>query len=169
MNKLTIDNLRKILFMTALTALFLAVSVQFSSSVLAFNVHPQTVISEQQNNTISGEVKGFVFRNGEKIPAVNVVPGEEILWEMTLTNTSARAVRNISFDGDIPQGTVYVTNSASGVDFSLDGKSFSRTPMVRDQSGSLTPAPVSAYRAIRFTVSLQGSETKTLTYKTTVK
>lgn len=154
--------------MTALTALFLAVSVQFSSSVLAFDT-PITHIEQHQSNTISGDVRGFVFRNGEKIPAVNVVPGEEILWEMTLTNNSAQAVKNISFDGDIPNGTVYVTNSASGVEFSLDGNVFSRTPMVRDQNGSSKAAPVSAYRAIRFTVSLNARETKTLTYKTTVK
>lgn len=165
-----IKNRTNIIFMTAITALFLAIGVQCSSSAMAFNI-PSKVIeaSNFANSSVSGEVIGYVVRDGNKIRATNVSPGEVILWEMTLHNDSLSAVKNIKVDGDIPQGTVFVANSASGGEFSLDGNSFSRAPLMRDSQGRLVSAPVSAYKAIRFTVSLAPNETKTFTYKTTVK
>lgn len=161
-------NFKKIIFMTAMAALLL-VSVQFSSSVLAFSISSEINAEALQASSVSGDVVGYVYRNGEKMRASNVLPGETIYWEMTLVNSGSRPVTNIKFDGDIPTGTIYVVNSASNVEFSLDGKIFSANPMITDSEGRRVSAPVSSYRAIRFTVSLKAGETKTLTYKTTVK
>lgn len=159
--------IKNIIFMTALTALFLAVGVQFSSSAMAFNIPVQVV--ESQKGEVTADIKGYVYRNGEKLPATNVNPGEVIIWELTAHNSYSVPVEKVKIADDIPTQMVYVTNSASNAEFSIDGNNFSRAPMVRDSQGRLVSAPVSAYRAIRFTVSLQANETKTVTYKTTVK
>ena len=148
---------------------FIAVQFAYSSMPVTPQVVEILQSAEQMKETISSDLKGYVMRNGEKVLAENAQPGEIITWEITLRNNISQPVNNIRIDGNIPDQTIFVKNSAANVEYSLDRQTFSRNPTVRDDKGNLVAAPSSRIKAIRFTVSLQGSETKTLTYKTTVK
>lgn len=167
--------MKKIIFNLAALGLFVAVFAQFSTSAApAVNAAPagKTVVvaAPNQKQSVTGEVTGYVMRGGRKEAAKDVQPGEVILWELKLQNNSDKAISGIKYDAAIPSGTLFVQNSESAAaEYSLDNKSFSRSPVVRDSNGNTVAAPVSSFVAIRFTVSLNAGETKTLTYQTTVR
>lgn len=150
--------------------IILLVVTQFANASVILTVPGQPIVKvEQAKESVSADLKGYVIRNEEKVLAEQARPGEEIIWEMTLHNNASQEISNIKINGKVPEQTVFVKNSAENVEYSLDGKVFSREPHVRDEQGNLIPAPDSLIRAIRFTVSLQAGETKVLTYRTTVK
>jgi uncharacterized repeat protein (TIGR01451 family) len=86
------------------------------------------------------------------VPAKAVLPGDTIIYSITATNVSNRAVTKLRIDQKVRAGTVYVAKSATAVSgtqltFSIDGgKTFSSQPLINKK-----PAPASAYTNLRWT------------------
>ena len=89
-------------------------------------------------------------------------PGETIRYVMTASNTSDRQIKKLVVTQPIPNGSVYVSNSATlpnfdgaKLDFSIDsGKTYSEKPTIRVklESGEIVtrPAPASMYTNVRW-------------------
>ena len=91
-----------------------------------------------------------------------VVPGSILRYTVTAENNTSRNMRNLAVTQPIPDGMVYIMQSAtkasatnSIVDFSIDGgKSFSIKPVIkvrgRDGKVEERPAPPDAYTHVRW-------------------
>lgn len=83
----------------------------------------------------------------ELLPAEEVLPGEELRYGITFTNSSETLVERgrIIITNPIPEGTRYLSGSAGGgsarVEYSLDGENFQSAepaPGASDQGGAVT-------------------------------
>lgn len=93
---------------------------------------------------------------------VTVQPGDVIRYTVKGENSSNRPVNNLAFTQPIPQGTVYVLNSATvaqnagaRITYSINnGKTFVAKPMVQvklpDGKVEMRPAPAEAYTHVRW-------------------
>jgi len=110
------------------------------------------------------ELGGVVQRGSESVSldaAGKVNPGEVLAWRMAVSNLGDAPSPSVwSVDGDVDAATVYVPGSARAdgspaVTFSIDGgRTFSALPMETYTDGGVEkrrPAPVEAYRVVRFT------------------
>ncbi|MDX2255922.1 MAG: hypothetical protein NW214_10425 [Pseudanabaenaceae cyanobacterium bins.39] len=116
-------------------------------------------------------------------PNSQVVPGSILRYTVTAQNNTNRNMRNLSVIQPVPEGMVYVMQSATKtnvanamVDFSIDGgKTFSQNPQVRvrgkDGKIAQIPAPADAYTHIRwnFGDSLPASSISLVSYQVRVK
>src|SRR3954471_22936509 len=76
--------------------------------------------------------KEGVGANGEKTrelaPAGKVIPGTEVVWTVTATNTCKAASENVVMSNPVPEHMTLVPNSGFGpgsdVSYSVDGKTF---------------------------------------------
>jgi uncharacterized repeat protein (TIGR01451 family) len=81
------------------------------------------------------------------MPAEEVVPGEELRYTITFTNTSEMVVdeSRIVITNPIPRGVVYVIGSAGGdatlVEYSTDGEAFGTTEPAADPPAAGAPSP----------------------------
>lgn len=79
----------------------------------------------------------------ELVPVDEVVPGEELRYTITFTNTSEATVdaERIIITNPIPDGTQYVAGSAGGegaqVEYSTDGESFAAAGPAEADGGSV--------------------------------
>jgi uncharacterized repeat protein (TIGR01451 family) len=108
------------------------------------------------------------------------VPGAEIRYEITTSNTGSSTVYHVIPQGRVPAGTTYRTGSATvtasaRVEFSLDGgKTWSAAPTVTvhtAQGTKVVPAPVASYTAVRWVSAapLRAGAATHYTYEVTVK
>src|SRR5215831_19006180 len=81
----------------------------------------------------TGEVeKEVVDANGEKtrqlVPAGKVIPGTEVVWTVTATNTCKVPSDHVVMSNPVPEHMTLVANSGFGpgsdVSYSVDGKTF---------------------------------------------
>jgi uncharacterized repeat protein (TIGR01451 family) len=89
-----------------------------------------------------------------------VVPGDEILYSVLVSNDGDREARHASAVGPIPPGTTFILDTASRphgvtVDYSLDGgKTFSAAPTLsvtgKDGKAQTLPAPAERYTTVRW-------------------
>lgn len=89
-----------------------------------------------------------------------VVPGDEILYSVLVSNDGDREARHASAVGPVPPGTTLVLDTASRpngvkVDYSLDGgKTFSAAPTIsvtgKDGKTQTLPAPAERYTTVRW-------------------
>ncbi len=116
-------------------------------------------------------------------PSSQVVPGSILRYTVTAENNTNRNMRNLAVTQPVPDGMVYVMQSAikasaanASVDFSIDGgKSFSPKPLVRvrgrDGKVEERPAPSDAYTHVRwnFGETLPASSRVQVSYQVRVK
>ncbi len=129
-------------------------------------------------------IDGSLNRNGvveslEKVDSVRI--GEVIDWTVSSRNEGDGDATRYRVVGQIPAGTIYITESAEGegspaVTFSIDGgKSFATTPLIdekqADGSFKKVPAPASLYTQVRFEWSapLGAQETRVARYQVRVR
>ena len=108
------------------------------------------------------QLAAAVERDSALVPLDNktvVNPGEILDWTITSENSGNAAAQKYHAIGHIPQGTIFVKDSAKAdgaqTVYSIDnGKSFSAQPMIEvkqaDGSVKQVPAPVSMYTEIRY-------------------
>lgn len=113
--------------------------------------------------------------------AGKVGSGEVINWTMNTSNSGNAPAKSHEVVGQIPNGTTFVSDSATSenkaiVSFSVDnGKTFSAQPTISEKQpdGSVkeVPAPVSMYNQIKFhwDTPLAVSAQRNATYKVRVK
>jgi len=114
---------------------------------------------------------------------VTVQPGDVIRYTLKGENNSDRPVTNLVFSQPIPQGTVYILNSASvaqnagaKITYSIDsGKTFAANPTIKVKLANgkveTRPAPAEAYTNIRwnFGSSISPEAKMTATYQVKVQ
>lgn len=107
------------------------------------------------------EITETDFKGKKKIkrtPATIVVPGTEVIYTITATNTGNKAAANINVKDPIPKDMVYVDGSAQGkntvINFSVDdGKTYAspKKLTVKNSQGKSIPATAKDYTNIRWT------------------
>ena len=141
------------------TRLFTAGAEAMASS--AGSTAPQAVTSNKP--LVKIVLSGVVERDSKKISVDNagpVKPGEVVSFTMRSTNEGSSPARDYRAVGQIPRGTAFVANSATGerdsrVSYSIDGgKQFSSKPMIDEKQPDGTvkkvSAPVTMYTQVRF-------------------
>ena len=93
------------------------------------------------------------------VPAARVLPGEELLFTVTYTNTGDQPAENITITNPVPEHMDYVVRSATGdnasVSFSVDGgESFGveQDLSITDAQGTQRPAAADDYTHVRWIV-----------------
>ena len=93
----------------------------------------------------------------KRVPAVKVIPGEEVIYTIYYTNLGQKTTDNVVITNPIPEHMVYKDSSASGngtaIVFSVDdGKTFAAPEnlTIRDALGKEFPAAASDYTHIRW-------------------
>jgi uncharacterized repeat protein (TIGR01451 family) len=89
-----------------------------------------------------------VDANGVKttklVPADKVVPGVEVTWTVTATNTCKQPSEKLTINNPVPAHMTYVGNSAAGpgsdITFSVDGKTFANAGQLTVQDNGATRA-----------------------------
>ena len=91
------------------------------------------------------------------MPAVKVIPGEEVIYTIYYTNIGQKMTNNVAITNPIPEHLRYKESSAAGVGalivFSVDGGKTFATPdnlKVQDAAGKEFPAIASDYTHIRW-------------------
>jgi uncharacterized repeat protein (TIGR01451 family) len=135
-------------------------------------------------STLSGFVERKQDGRAQEIPLDQsgaVRPGETLRWSLASINGGNAPVRNLASVGQVPKGTVFIAESASGeanpaVSYSLDGgRSYSAHPVIEEKQPDggvkLVPAPVSLYTHVRFEwrEPLGVGASRTAHYRTRVK
>jgi hypothetical protein len=134
-----------------------------AKTVVAAVGHPFMQQAAQNRPVVKLYLTGSVARDGQKIQLANagqVRPGEIVSFTLDSVNEGSAVAREYRAIGQIPQGSIFVVDSAmaeSGtrITYSInDGQEFSPTPMIdeRQPDGSTkkVAAPVSMYTQVRF-------------------
>lgn len=100
-----------------------------------------------------------VNEKGEKstqlVPAGKVIPGTEVVWTVTATNTCKQPSDKVAINNAVPEHMTLVPNSAIGpgsdISYSLDGKTFGAAGQLTVQeNGATRPARADEYKHIRW-------------------
>jgi len=105
----------------------------------------------------------FTDENGVEqtrlVAAARVLPGEELLFTVTYTNSGNQSAENITIVNPVPEHMDYVLRSASGDDaavtFSVDGGESFTTEQdlsITDAQGTKRPAAAEDYTHVRWIV-----------------
>ena len=119
------------------------------------------VLAAIELKTVAEIDKTEIDKSGTKIvkriPAIKVIPGTEVIYTITATNSGDKAAENISVKDPIPKNMIYVEGSAFGsgtsITFSVDGgKTFDKPEnlTVKDAKGKPRRAIASDYTHIRW-------------------
>jgi uncharacterized repeat protein (TIGR01451 family) len=135
-----------------------------SGSAIAQNAQQRQVQLrlEAEKQVISQDSQGKQVKQWQALQGkVTVQPGDVLRYTVIGENTSDRPVNNLTLNQPIPQGMIYVLNSAtadsqtnSKITYSIDGgRSFVENPTVKvtlpNGNVEIQPAPASAYTHIR--------------------
>jgi uncharacterized repeat protein (TIGR01451 family) len=90
-----------------------------------------------------------------------VVPGNEILWTITATNSCAKPAEKVVVENAVPEHMTYVvdtamaTGSGAAITYSLNGRDFVKQSelSVREADGKTRPARADEIKAIRWVLS----------------
>ena len=111
------------------------------------------------------------------VPPGKVVPGNEVIWTITATNTCNTPAEKVVVDNAVPEHMVYVANSAMGpgteMTFSLNGRDYAalNALTVREANGTTRPANADEIKNIRwvFTSAFAANATGFVRYRAKVK
>jgi len=87
-----------------------------------------------------------------------VIPGGEVIWTITATNTCEKAADKVVIENAVPEHMSYVADSAAGpgteIAYSLNGRDFKKIAdlVVREADGSSRPAHADEIKRIRWTL-----------------
>lgn len=131
-------------------------------SIAACNAHADTNSKRciELKNDVQME-QHYVDDKGQKatrlVPPAKIVPGDEVVYTITATNTCNKPVDNVVINNPVPEHMSYVANSAMGIGtdigYSLDGKQYATLERlsVKDQNGTTRTAGADDIGAIRWT------------------
>jgi hypothetical protein len=126
-------------------------------------------------------LEGTITRGSQTLPLSEMArPGDTLNWRMVVSNRGDGPSPSVwSVDGQVDPKTVYVIGSGGcdgspAVSYSLDGENFSARPVENYTEGGVQkqrPAPVEAYRAVRFSWSnsINAGEVRACRYQARVR
>jgi uncharacterized repeat protein (TIGR01451 family) len=117
-----------------------------------------------QKQVVTRDAQGKKKTSWQPLTKNNTVvqPGDTLRYMVNSKNISERAIDNLAITQPIPQGTMYVLNSAKmglgsdvAVTYSIDGgKTFTANPTIKielaDGKVETSPAPAEAYTHVRW-------------------
>lgn len=114
-----------------------------------------TGMAQQEKEVFNQEGKKVI----EKVPAVKVVPGDEVIFTTVYENIGRDTAENAVITNPIPKHMIYKADSATGagtrITFSVDGGKTYELPgklFVLDAAGRNFPARPQDYTHIRWTL-----------------
>jgi uncharacterized repeat protein (TIGR01451 family) len=114
----------------------------------------------------------------KRTPATTVIPGTEVIYTITATNTGDKTAASISVKDPIPKEMIYVDDSAFGkntvITFSVDGgKNYAKPEKLtlKDSKGKPRQATANDYTNIRwaFQFELKPKQSASVSFKARVK
>ena len=152
------------------------------STGLVITVFSNLALAQIQVTTVAETEVTETNARGEQVvkrtTASSVVPGTEVIYTITATNTGSEAADNIVVTNPIPPQTVYVDGSASGANtvimFSVDGGNsydMAAKLTIKNAAGVARPATAADYTHVRWTFgySLDPGQKGDVWYRTRVK
>jgi uncharacterized repeat protein (TIGR01451 family) len=111
------------------------------------------------------------------VPPGKVVPGNEVIWTITATNTCNTPAEKVVVENAVPEHMVYVANSAMGpgteMTFSLNGRDYAalNALTVREANGTSRAPRAEEIKNIRwvFTSAFAANATGFVRYRAKVK
>ncbi len=112
------------------------------------------------------------------VPVEKAVPGEELIIQISYTNSSSEPAENIVIVNPVPDQMIYRAGSATGdvtlATFSVDGGKIFDLPenlMITDEEGNEKQAPAELYTHIRFRRidALAPGQTDTVSFRAALK
>ena len=91
------------------------------------------------------------------VPPGKVIPGDEIVWTITATNSCDKPAEKIVVNNNVPEHMTYVADSAFGpgteIVYSLNGRDFAKLAdlTVREADGTSRAARADEIKSIRWT------------------
>ena len=128
--------------------------------VVAMNASAQTAScvvlkTEGQKEEIYTDAQG---KQAKRLVApAKVIPGDEVIWTITATNTCDKPADRIVVNNNVPEHMVYVADSAFGpgtdIAYSLNGRDFAKANelTVREADGKTRPARADEIKSVRWT------------------
>jgi uncharacterized repeat protein (TIGR01451 family) len=121
----------------------------FAQSQAACVVLKSTAEIEQQVVNEKGE------KSTQLVPAGKVIPGTEVIWTVTATNTCKQPSDKVAINNAVPEHMTLVPNSAVGpgsdISYSVDGRTFGAAGQLTVQeNGATRPARADEYKHIRW-------------------
>lgn len=93
------------------------------------------------------------------VDAARVVPGQEVVYTITIGNRGSQSAQDVSVNNPIPPELAYVADSAGApgalIEFSVDGGKTFGTPQqltLKDEAGKPRAARADEYTHVRFTL-----------------
>ncbi len=89
------------------------------------------------------------------VPPGKVLPGDEIIWTITATNTCSKPADKVVVNNNVPDHMIYVADSAMGVGteitFSLNGRDFLKaSDLTVSEAGKTRPARADEIKSLRW-------------------
>lgn len=132
------------------------------SSVILLSIFTSQVMAAIELKT-EAEVEITVIddkgkKKVKRTPAARVLPGTEVIYTITATNTGKQAAAKINVKDPVPKDMVYIDGSASGkntsITFSVDGgKTYAKAKklFIKNAKGKSVHATAKDYTDIRWT------------------
>ena len=152
------------------------------SSVILLSIFTSQVFAAIELKTEAEVEITIIDDKGKKkvkrIPATRVLPGTEVIYTITATNTGKQAAAKINIKDPIPKDMVYLDGSASGkntsITFSVNGgKTYAKEKelFVKDSKGNSVRASAKDYTNIRwsFQFDLKPEQKASVWFKAKVK
>jgi uncharacterized repeat protein (TIGR01451 family) len=121
---------------------------------------PKVTISIKAEKELTVTSKGKQVK--KRVMAKGIIPGEEIIYTLSYTNSGSEEARNIVVTDPIPSGTAYIPGSATetgDLAFSIDnGKSFKKATLLTYEMKGANGTPLKKvaapeeYTDIRWTI-----------------
>ena len=151
--------------------------IVLSVSLVLFSAFPSFAKPDIKIDLLSQKI---VKENGKHVlkDSKEAKPGQVLLYTLKVMNKGDSAARKLQPVANIPENTIYVpeknTSKDYKVQFSLDGKNYSETPMVKIKENGkdvMKPATIDKYKKIKwlFNKDFAVKQTYNLTYKVKVK
>jgi uncharacterized repeat protein (TIGR01451 family) len=92
------------------------------------------------------------------VPPGKVLPGDEIVWTITATNSCAKPAEKVVVNNNVPEHMTYVADSAMGpgatITFSTNGRDFAAQSelTMKGTEGGTRPARADEIKAIRWVI-----------------
>jgi uncharacterized repeat protein (TIGR01451 family) len=156
---------------------FIKLNISLLLMLFAMQVHAVINLKNVAEVEIT-EVDSKGKQTVKRIPAGKVIPGTEVIYTITATNTGDQNADNITVTDPIPENTVYVEGSAFGsgteITFSVDGgKTYDKPAKlsVPDATGTPRRATAEDYTHIRwkFQFSLKPGQEAPVWFRARVK
>lgn len=155
--------------------------IKINSAILLSLFASQVFAAIELRTTAEIEITETDEKGKKKIkrtPASRVIPGTEVIYTITATNTGNEAAENINVKDPIPKDMVYLEGSAFGkntvITFSVDGGKTYASPeklTIKDAKGKARRATANDYTNIRWTFNfkLKPGQAASVWFKARVK